>query len=213
MSENNFTAIVEANEHIKQVVKESRHLYLTGLNAMFLSRNASHHANGYATVTKELRGFSAQLSQEMEKLKTAVYELVFHTAKYNSQKRLNSLLGKALKLSGAHCTLGKVSEKRTQLHAKGENEYQAIFRMRQLLIQQMQEIMRLCMFGEQLSLHAKVEAVTVKVGSDVALQQVATQIGENVDKIRGILSQGIGCLADDTEEFRTRRHVSESEQD
>lgn len=189
---NSFYAIVETNEHIKQVVNESRQLYLTGLNAMFLSRDANQHANGYATVTKELRNFSNLLIQDMTQLKKGVFELLQHIVHYNKTRRIASLVVRAYALAGCQEDL---SHARAEAMASGECYRDALRRLSEHLTDRMEEMRRMCHLGEQIALHAKVEATTIHSARSVALEDVAVEISQNVNIIREILGQGVACLA------------------
>lgn len=190
-ADGSFYAIVETNEYVKQVVKESRSLYLTGLNAMFLSRDASQHANGYATVTKELRSFSCLLIQDMGRLNSGIHELLLKTVRHNKENRMSRLTEQAFRLSERRLELEQamlVSAQRLSGHRE------EVHRLSSYLTDRMREMQRMCHLGEQIALHAKVDATTVSAARNIALHQVAVEIANNVNQIRVILGRGIACM-------------------
>ena len=181
---NDLLLIVRINEDIKKVVKLARRINILALNAILLSRRAGNVARGFAVISDELRGFSKELTQTMNKLTELSYEAVQVVSQHQRYRRINRFIVQ----TGDYVDSSLLKKQLASSNARVavlENTLRESYQRLQMILNDADEGGR---FGSVISRSLKIEA-TYGGSFSQMLSQIALEFGDYIDSIPSVLNQ------------------------
>ncbi len=175
--ETDLRAMAHINEEIKAVITMSFMINLTALNAIVMSKR--HNArSGFAVVSNEVRVFSGDLNQIMERLRGDVAQVMQHAASLHKLRKLHHLM----QLAGS-----KMQQNGQQMPAqaalRGETAlaqtWKTFSRETCKLEAAVDDAIKSCEMGIFLSVQAKIEAAYSRHAAG-EFMEVADQFAEKV---------------------------------
>lgn len=167
------------------IVEHAGSIEMTALNSVFAARHAGTTGGGFGVISKELRGFSRELAEQMDALANAVTAVVADLADILKQSRRNRLMTQASAGDEVRQRLTAALQRQTarlaQEIARARSSWTAIARI-------VQRARRLCGTGLHLARNARLEACQMG-GMTATLTQVASDIAEAIGKILTLLDQ------------------------
>lgn len=178
-----FRRMVEANEALKEIVRISRQVELSALNAMVNARRAGQSAAGFGVVAGELRRFSRQLEETVSGLTEQLFAMVADVAHIGIAQRRRRMLAMAVMAStrGA-CLAAVVDGSEARLQALKES----MLRDRSRLRQRLGQALKLCVGGRAVSRASLIEAVHGNEFMHV-LGQVAHEMETSIERVIEII--------------------------
>lgn len=176
--DNELMRISFIKKSVKQVNELSRKIYLTGLNAMLMTRRAGGAGTGFSRVTTELRAFSEQLERAMSNLVIDGEKITFDVSYNVQQRRIGDLFREALRQSEER--QGKRLFSHSIEQQESSNEFEDMARA-------INHLSTLCRMGQNIAVLAKVEAMHVGAFSDVLLK-IGDEVSVHVDCIETTLT-------------------------
>jgi methyl-accepting chemotaxis protein len=175
--------IVRINEQIKRVVGVSCKINIMALNAIFLAKRAGSAALGFGVLSNELRVFSHELRNCMEKLTGLIHDCVNEVSVSLRNSRQERLLGAVGAGGAAAPLLGRVLQRRA---AEGEEQARRLSSLRRQLRRALDDAFQMVELGGVLAKSAKIEAA---YGQSFApsLAQVSGEFDGIVEEIRSAL--------------------------
>lgn len=169
----------------KAIVGHAASIEMTALNSVFAARHAGTAGGGFGVISKELRGFSRELAEQMNALANAVTAVVADLADILKQSRRNGLMAQASVGDEVRQRLTTALQHQTtrlaQEIARARSSWSAIARI-------VQRARRLCGTGLHLARNARLEACQMG-GMTATLTQVASDIAAAIEKILALLGQ------------------------
>jgi len=178
--------IVRVNEEIKGIVATAFKINLMALNAIFLAKRAGEAARGFGVLSNELRRFAQDLTREMTTLREMTANTVSAVTGVVQQKRLNSILDRAIALSDQHHEGEVLVQRRRQ---KQLTERQSMLRdLDRRLRRSLEDTAQLVELGGVLARSAKIEAA---YGGNFSgsLMQVSSDFGDVITLIKQSLDR------------------------
>lgn len=201
--ETDLRAMAHINEEIKAVITMSFMINLTALNAIVMSKR-NNTQSGFSVVSNEVRVFSGELNQIMERLRVDVAHVMRYAASLQKMQKLHRLMQQAgIEMQKRGLTLDPAAVARG---ADGLNTVWKTFaRETRKLESAVDEALKNCEMGVFLSVQAKIEAAYSRQAAG-AFMEVADQFAEKVAIVIDYLYK-IRQLARDSRNEKAASHL------
>ena len=201
--ETDLRAMAHINEEIKAVITMSFMINLTALNAIVMSKR-NNTQSGFSVVSNEVRVFSGELNQIMERLRIDVAHVMRHAASLQKMQKLHQLmLQAATEMQKRGLTIDPQAVARG---AEALNQVWAVFsRETRKLEAAVDDALKNCEMGVFLSVQAKIEAA-YSLHAAAAFMEVADQFAEKVGVVIDYLYK-IRQLARDSRNEKAANHL------
>lgn len=201
--ETDLRAMAHINEEIKAVITMSFMINLTALNAIVMSKR-NNTQSGFSVVSNEVRVFSGELNQIMERLRVDVAHVMRYAASLQKMQKLHQLMQQAgIEMQKRGLKLDPQAVARS---ADGLNHVWKTFaRETRKLESAVDEALKNCEMGVFLSVQAKIEAAYSRHAAG-AFMEVADQFAEKVAIVIDYLYK-IRQLARDSRNEKAASHL------
>ncbi len=201
--ETDLRAMAHINEEIKAVITMSFMINLTALNAIVMSKR-NNTQSGFSVVSNEVRVFSGELNQIMERLRIDVAHVMRHAASLQKMQKLHQLmLQAAAEMQKRGLTIDPQAVARG---GEALNQVWAVFsRETRKLEAAVDDALKNCEMGVFLSVQAKIEAAYSRYAA-AAFMEVADQFAEKVGVVIDYLYK-IRQLARDSRNEKAANHL------
>ncbi|RTK98754.1 MAG: hypothetical protein EKK59_07140 [Neisseriaceae bacterium] len=201
--ETDLRAMAHINEEIKAVIAMSFMINLTALNAIVMSKR-NNTQSGFSVVSNEVRVFSGELNQIMERLRIDVAHVMRHAASLQKMQKLQQLMQQAaveMQKRGL-----KIDPQAVGRGAEALNQVWTVFsRETRKLETAVDDALKNCEMGVFLSVQAKIEAAYSRQAA-AAFMEVADQFAEKVGVVIDYLHK-IRQLARDSRNEKAANHL------
>lgn len=178
--------IVRVNEEIKSIVATAFKINLMALNAIFLAKRAGHAARGFGVLSNELRRFAQDLTREMTLLREMTANSVSTVTGVVQQKRLNRILGEAIRCCPKPVAGEELVQRRGQeLLGDRQGRLSALDKR---LRRSLEDTSQLVELGGVLARSAKIEAA-YGGNFSASLMQVSSDFGDVISLIQQSLER------------------------
>ncbi|MCB1960953.1 MAG: chemotaxis protein [Rhodocyclaceae bacterium] len=178
--------ITGVNEEIKGIVAIAFKINLMALNAIFLAKRAGAAARGFAVLSKELRSFAQELTQEMEQLRVMTAQSVTQVTAHVQQRRRSAIM----QLAADRCTVsvGALSPVLARVRLALQTHQGRQLQIERSLRGVLEETGQRVEFGAALARAAKIEAAYGGLFCN-ALMQVSSEFGDVIAQIKASLER------------------------
>ena len=171
--------VVRLNEEIKRVMRISREVDMTALNAMLMARRADGRVAGFIMVATELRRFGHDLNQNMQSFGLLLHDLVGQVATIRKRVRMLRHFERAAEDERTRLVLAEVLLRQNAvICAAGER----LSADKDGLYRRLGHALRLCDMGRVLSRNAAIEAVYAGSSASM-LTEVSRHAGDAIDAV------------------------------
>ncbi|MFO1381646.1 MAG: hypothetical protein U1F63_15010 [Chitinivorax sp.] len=202
--ETDLRAMAHINEEIKAVIAMSFMINLTALNAIVMSKR-NNTQSGFSVVSNEVRVFSGELNQIMERLRGDVAEVMRHAASLQKLQKLHRLM-----LAAAANIMQKIGQQMPPEAAqRGQQALDQTWKTFSYETRKLEaavdDAIKSCEMGIFLSVQAKIEAAYSRQAA-AAFMEVADQFAEKVGIVINYLYK-IRQLARDSRNEKAADHL------
>lgn len=201
--ETDLRAMAHINEEIKAVIAMSFMINLTALNAIVMSKR-NNTQSGFSVVSNEVRVFSGELNQIMERLRGDVAEVMRHAASLQKLQKLHRLM------LAAAANMQKIGQQMPPEAAqRGQQALDQTWKTFSYETRKLEaavdDAIKSCEMGIFLSVQAKIEAAYSRQAA-AAFMEVADQFAEKVGIVINYLYK-IRQLARDSRNEKAADHL------
>jgi hypothetical protein len=171
--------MIDVNETLKEIVRMSRQVELSALNAMLIARRAGTSAVGFGIASGELRQFSQRLEGAVHALSGKLFDLVSDMAQIGIRRRRRDKLAAAARLADCdNCLQASIGGNDHWMAVQAETIRQAQSGLNLLLGQ----AAKLCSSGLTVARAARIEAVHGNHHA-AGLRQVADEVDNVIAEV------------------------------
>lgn len=177
---NGLMVVVALNDASKVMSEHSREVRLRALDALVRSaKDASAALAGFREVSLQMRRWSDDLTQQLNRIRKLSADSVTHESAYRTLKRRGRLLEAAAKLSNNAAMKERLDAYRARERAAQKERNKRL----STAAQELDDLRQLGLMAIVLSRTAMIEASAAQPADRVVLSSVALEFGEHADAV------------------------------